>query len=56
MNERRERQGGTRSKKRNDQRTYTQFDLASLPLNPKRWRYVLNRLLNTAPRLRATVI
>jgi len=46
VNERRERQGGTRSNKRNDQRTYTQPDLASLPLNPKRWRYVLNLLLD----------
>jgi integrase len=38
MNERRE--------KHHDQRTYTEPDLASLRLNPKRWRYVLNRLLN----------
>src|ERR1700737_2266464 len=45
MNERREGHGGTRSDKRSDPRTYTQPDLASLPLNPKRWYYVLNLLL-----------
>ena len=46
MNERRDKHGGTRSNKRDDQRTYTQPDLASLPFNPKRWRYVLNLLLD----------
>ena len=46
MHERREEHHGKRSEKHRDQRTYTEPDLASLRLNPKRWRYVLNRLLN----------